>query len=156
MKIYTPENGKLVEDDWVRPSIFLAGTIDMGNSIDWQTQTISALSDYDVNIFNPRRNDWDSSWEQRATNEQFRYQVEWELKHLRRADVVFINILPDSKSPITLLEMGLYIHKSIIVCPDQFYRSGNIQITAEFFDAPFFSDFESGIRHLKRRLDNVK
>ena len=156
MKIYTPENGKLVEDDWVRPSIFLAGTIDMGNSIDWQTQTISALSDYDVNIFNPRRNDWDSSWEQRATNEQFRYQVEWELKHLRRADVVFINILPDSKSPITLLEMGLFIHKSIIVCPDQFYRSGNIQITAEFFYAPFYSDFESGIRRLKRRLDNGK
>ena len=141
MKIYTPEDGKLVEDDWVRPSIFLAGTIDMGNSIDWQTQTISALSDYDVNIFNPRRNDWDSSWEQRATNEQFRYQVEWELKHLRRADVVFINILPDSKSPITLLEMGLFIHKSIIVCPDQFYRSGNIQITAEFFYAPFYFVF---------------
>ena len=153
MKIHTPEDGKLVEDDWVRPSIFLAGTIDMGNSIDWQTQTISALSDYDVNIFNPRRNDWDSSWEQRATNEQFRYQVEWELKHLRRADVVFINILPDSKSPITLLEMGLFIHKSIIVCPDQFYRSGNIQITAEFFYAPFFSDFESGILRLRRRLD---
>ena len=156
MKIYTPENGKLVEDDWVRPSIFLAGTIDMGNSIDWQTQTISALSDYDVNIFNPRRNDWDSSWEQRATNEQFRYQVEWELKHLRRADVVFINILPDSKSPITLLEMGLFIHKCVIVCPDEFYRSGNIQITAEFFYAPFYSDFESGIRRLKRRLDNAK
>ena len=27
MKIYTPENGKLVEDDWVRPSIFLAGIV---------------------------------------------------------------------------------------------------------------------------------
>jgi uncharacterized protein YqeY len=46
--------------------------------------------------------------------------------------------------------------EKIIVCPDQFYRSGNIQITAEFFYAPFYSDFESGIRHLRRRLDNVK
>ena len=153
MKIYTPENGKLVEDEWDRPSIFLAGTIDMGNSIDWQTQTISALSDYDVNIFNPRRNDWDSSWEQRATNELFRYQVEWELKHLRRADVVFINILPDSKSPITLLEMGLFIHKCVIVCPDEFYRSGNIHVTAKFFDTPYFKTYEEGFGYLNRLFE---
>lgn len=156
MKIYTPYSHEIVEKNWERPSIFLAGTIDMGNSIDWQKETINRLADRDLNVFNPRRNDWDSSWEQRATNEQFRRQVEWELKHLFRADVVFINILPDSKSPITLLEMGLFIHKSIIVCPEQFYRSGNIQITAEFFDAPFFTDFESGIRYLKRRLDALK
>ena len=27
MKIYTPESHEIVEDDWERPSIFLAGTI---------------------------------------------------------------------------------------------------------------------------------
>ena len=114
MKIYTPDDGKIVEEEWDRPSVFLAGTIDMGNSVDWQTETIKRLADRDVNVFNPRCDRWDSSWVQREDNDQFRSQVEWELRYLRRADLVFVNILPDSKSPITLLEIGLFIHKCVI------------------------------------------
>ena len=153
MKIYTPETHEIVEEDWERPSIFLAGTIDMGNSIDWQTETSKRLADRDVNVFNPRRDGWDSSWVQREDNDQFRSQVEWELRHLRRADVVFVNILPDSKSPITLLELGLFIHKCVIVCPDEFYRSGNIHVTAKFFDAPYFKTYEEGFGYLNRLFE---
>ena len=85
MKIYTPETHEIVEEDWERPSIFLAGTIDMGNSIDWQTETIKRLADRDVNVFNPRRDGWDSSWVQREDNEQFRSQVEG-------SSVIFVNV----------------------------------------------------------------
>nr|WP_205942995.1 nucleoside 2-deoxyribosyltransferase domain-containing protein [Pedobacter frigidisoli] len=44
-------------------SIFLAGTIDMGNSIDWQQQVVEELMAEQalsgLNIFNPRRKDWE-------------------------------------------------------------------------------------------------
>jgi hypothetical protein len=46
-------------------SIFLAGTIDMGNSTDWQQTAIDRLAekigDKNVTIFNPRRPKWDNS-----------------------------------------------------------------------------------------------
>ena len=41
-------------------SVFLAGTIDEGNSIDWQTSLISQIADLDVTILNPRRKIWDN------------------------------------------------------------------------------------------------
>ena len=64
-----PQDGK--------PSIFLAGSIEMGKAIDWQTKIQDIMKDENVTIFNPRRDDWDSSWEQKMENEKFREQVEW-------------------------------------------------------------------------------
>jgi len=110
-------------------SIFLAGTIDMGNSDNWQAQIVQELSEYDVNIFNPRREDWDANWKQSIDNPQFKEQVLWELNALEKADFIIFNFLPDSKSPITLFEFGKHHWDNIIVCcPDEFYRSGNIHV----------------------------
>ncbi|MEC7119411.1 MAG: nucleoside 2-deoxyribosyltransferase domain-containing protein, partial [Pseudomonadota bacterium] len=36
-------------------TVFLAGTIEDGRSIDWQTAIIDALADCDVTLLNPRR-----------------------------------------------------------------------------------------------------
>lgn len=45
-----------------RRSVFLAGTIDNGDSPDWQKRVETSLSDLDVLVLNPRRSEWGSSW----------------------------------------------------------------------------------------------
>jgi hypothetical protein len=57
-------------------SIFLAGSIEMGKAIDFQRMIIEATPNMPYIYFNPRRNDWDSSWKQVKENENFREQVE--------------------------------------------------------------------------------
>ncbi len=48
--------------------VFLAGSIEMGKAEQWQERIVAALSGAgDLVILNPRRDDWDDSWEQRAT-----------------------------------------------------------------------------------------
>ena len=47
----------------------------------------------------------------------FEHQVNWELEHLEKADLIIMNILASSKSPITLLEMGcLCAQKVRVIC----------------------------------------
>lgn len=43
----------------------------------------------------------------------FEHQVNWELEHLEKADLIIMNILASSKSPITLLEMGLFMRPKV-------------------------------------------
>ena len=57
-------------------SIFLAGSIEMGIAESWQEKVVQELKNEPVIILNPRRDDWDSSWEQKIDNLQFREQVE--------------------------------------------------------------------------------
>ena len=71
----------------------------------------------DVTILNPRRDDWDNSWTQSINNPQFREQVEWELEAMEKADIIAMYFDKSTKSPITLLELGLFAHTGkMIVC----------------------------------------
>ena len=117
-----------------RKSIFLAGSIEMGKADRWQDRVATELSDKDVLILNPRRNNWNSNWEQSIDNPKFKEQVEWELQALEDADIILMYLQSDTMSPISLLEFGLYAksnpQKLIVCCPDGFWRKGNIDITA--------------------------
>lgn len=124
-------------------SIFLAGSIEMGAASQWQNAIALQLDLVDGFLINPRRDDWDSSWEQKASNPQFREQVEWELFGLELASKILIYFQPETKSPISLLELGLvasYAEDLVIVCPDGFWRKGNIEIVCEKFDIPLFHE----------------
>lgn len=114
----------------LKPTVFLAGSIEMGKAADWQTQLTNELSHLDITILNPRRDDWDSSWEQTIKNEQFKTQVRWELTALEQADIVVMYFDPATKSPISLLELGLFAKtgKLIVCCPEGFWRKGNVDI----------------------------
>lgn len=129
-------------------TVFLAGTIDMGNSDDWQSK-IEGMLDDTYTLINPRRVDWDSSWHQ--DSHQFNEQVHWELDNLDDADVIIMNFLPDSKSPISLLELGLYAssRKMMVCCPKEFYRWGNVRIVCEREGIPLFNNIEELIEELK-------
>lgn len=134
-------------------SIFLGGTIDMGNSVDWQSQVIEALKDEDITLYNPRRKDWDSSWEQKEENAEFRKQVNWELMCLEKSDLVILYFAPESKSPISLLELGLFHKKNMIVCcPEGFYRKGNVDIVCRRYNIAKVESIREMIEEIKFNL----
>ncbi|MBI3440946.1 MAG: nucleoside 2-deoxyribosyltransferase domain-containing protein [Proteobacteria bacterium] len=114
------------------PSIFLAGSIEMGSAEDWQARVVEGLSHQDVLILNPRREEWDASWKQSIDNPPFREQVEWELGALDAADIILVYYCPNTKAPITLLELGMHMRanpeKLIVCCPEGFWRKGNVDI----------------------------
>jgi hypothetical protein len=114
-------------------SVFLGGSIEMGKAEDWQKVLIKALSDKQIIFLNPRRNDWDSTWEQTITNPEFKLQVTWELTALEFSDIIVMYFDPNTKSPISLLELGLHAKskKLIVFCPEGFWRKGNVDIVCE-------------------------
>lgn len=114
-------------------AVFLAGSIEMGKAEDWQTKVTNALSELNVTILNPRRDDWDSSWTQEIENDQFREQVQWELSAMEQADLILMYFDKDTKSPITLMELGLHAQsdKLVVCCPKGFWRKGNVDIVCK-------------------------
>lgn len=124
------------------PIVFLAGSIEMGSAVDWQSQVESDFVFYDGYILNPRRSDWDSSWVQSIDSPQFRQQVEWEMNGMDMADRILMHFEPETKSPITLLELGLHAadSKLIVSCPDGFWRKGNVEIVCKRYNIPLFND----------------
>ena len=136
--------------DSTKKKIFLAGSIDMGTAPDWQSDIITKLKDMDALILNPRRKDWDSSWKQSINDEQFKKQVDWELRGLEGADIIIMNFERDSKSPISLLELGLFTYKNMLVCcPTGFYRKGNVDIVCQRYGIPVFETIEKLITEVK-------
>lgn len=115
-----------------RPWIFLGGSIDMGQAPDWQAQVIAAFVDRPVLLLNPRRRDWNPAWRSAADEPAFHQQVEWELAALESADIILLYFAPGSQSPVSLLELGLHARngKLILLCPEGFWRKGNVDITA--------------------------
>ena len=137
--------------------IFLAGSIDMGEVEDWQSKVKEALKDYDVVLANPRRESWDSSWKQEIENSKFKEQVIWELENQEDADIIALYFDKDSKSPISLLELGLFgkIKDKMIVCvPEGFYRKGNVDIVCERYGIKKVETFEDFIKAIKDKISD--
>ena len=72
------------------------------------------------------------------------YQVRWELSHLEAADMIIMYIIGSSKSPITLLEMGLHAKgkKLHVICEEDFYRYDNVRITCDYYGVPFYTSLD--------------
>lgn len=132
------------QKDRTKRSIFLAGSIEMGTAVDWQ-DAITKIYQLRFNIFNPRRDSWDSSWEQSFNNPEFYQQVNWELSALDKADYIIMYFDPESKSPISLLELGLYASsgKLHVICPEGFYRKGNVDIVCNKYNIPIYKDLKT-------------
>lgn len=124
--------------------VFLAGSIEMGKAKDWQTDMTNFFTGQNIGVYNPRRPDWDSSWVQDYDNPQFNQQVNWELNALEKAEIVLLNLEPETLSPISLLELGRFSHKEIIyvVCPKGFWKKGNIDIFCDRYNIPLFDNFD--------------
>ena len=68
-------------------TFFLAGTIDNGESLDWQKEISDYSNEIGVNVFNPRRNNWDKD----AGSKEIVRQIDWELEHMEKADYIISN-----------------------------------------------------------------
>jgi hypothetical protein len=144
----------IANPDDERLKIFLAGSIENGAAEKWQDRLIADIrhKELDVLVFNPRNKNWDSSLKQSASNEKFRNQVNWELNGIESADIVVFYFDPNTKSPISLLELGLVsgvndadlrFQDVLVCCPDGFWRKGNVEIMCERFNFPLYNDYNS-------------
>ena len=141
--IFTPPQN-ISTRNRLKKSVFLAGSIEMGSAEDWQKSLGEWLSEKNYNVFNPRRTDWDSSWIQSYENPQFSQQVKWELNSLDKADWIVMYLDPKTKSPISLMELGLQAgsKKLLVVCPDGFWRKGNVEVVCSIYDIPLFNSLD--------------
>ena len=147
MIIITPEEIKNKGANKIgAKSVFLAGTIDNGNSLNWQDKTIIELINLGVKnleVFNPRREHWNPN----PTKEEMEKQIKWEQEHLDKTNVIAMVLLDDSKSPISLLELGLYAKskKLIVFCTPNFYRWDNVRLTCEKYNITLIQDLHPTI-----------
>jgi hypothetical protein len=136
-----------------RPTIFLAGSIEMDKAVDWQKEFISHFVHTDAVIFNPRRKDWDNTISQTIDDPQFKAQVDWELTMLDQADIIAMYLQPGTISPISLLELGLFRCKQIVVCcPDGFHRKGNVDIVCARYYIDMVDTLDDLIQEVKERI----
>ncbi len=133
-------------------SVFLAGSIELDLAERWQDTVINDLTSCDnLVILNPRRKDWDNSWTISIENENFKQQVYWELDGLEKADKIIMYFDPKTKSPISLLELGLFSRsdKLMVICPDGFWRKGNVDIVCEKYNIQNVSSLKDAIKIIK-------
>jgi hypothetical protein len=142
--------------DYSHHHIFLGGSIEMGVADNWQMRITDAFKDAPVVFLNPRRDQWDSSWEQSIHNPQFNEQVNWELDSIRDVDTVIFYFDPNTKSPITLMELGYMAsyHKSskqriLVGCPDGYWRKGNVEVMCDRCGIPLYNTLDDLIAALK-------
>lgn len=113
--------------------VFLAGAIDMGQAVDWQSQVADSLRDEpNLVLLNPRREDF--------TPDKLDEQIMWELDALERADIILMWFPGDTQAPISLLEAGLYMRsgKLFLGVEESYYRRRNLELTAHFYKVPIY------------------
>lgn len=144
--IYSPEPLPVNFDE--QESVFLAGSIAMGQVENWQEEAIRLLAPWQGYILNPRRQNWDASWVQSTANPEFVAQVNWELSSLERSKAVLMYFHPETQAPISLLELGLIARKSRVwvCCPANFWRRGNVEIVCQRHQIPMTEHFDELMR----------
>jgi len=149
MKVLTPPQEVVITE---RVVVFLAGSIEMGTANEWQQVAINlfdamipSAQKADYLLLNPRRPDWNSSWKQEINNPPFYEQVKWELNGLQQATHIILYLDPATKSPVSLLELGAFHNKAIVICPDGFWRKGNVDIFCKEFNVQQVPDLQSAV-----------
>jgi hypothetical protein len=160
--IYKAPNLPIENDDSeISPlNIFLGGSIENGTASNWQEKITKVLGNYEINIFNPRRDNWDASWKQDISNPAFKEQVTWELDCLDKCEIIVFYFDPNTKSPITLMELGMMAEQFrsfpeclFVCCPDGYWRKGNIQVVCERYKIKLYETFEDFENALKKMFD---
>jgi len=132
-------------------TLFLAGSIESGKASLWQDEIIKQLSVVDnLLIFNPRRPVWTD-----LDQKNLELQIEWELMNLDRSDIIYFYFDPNTQSPVTLLELGLFHERNIIVyCPKEYFRHQNIVTTGHMMDFFVTDDYEESVDALFEFIDD--
>jgi hypothetical protein len=134
--------------------LFLAGSIDLGMAEDWQAWIVNRLRDLDVVVFNPRRATWTPATPAESEPEKVLQQINWELDAIERSDLVAFYFAPGTKSPISLLELGLIARQkqAIVCCPPGFWRKTNVDVVCERFGIEQVDSLEELVNEIKERV----
>ena len=169
VEIYFPPNIPTSEHrEKDKVEIFLAGSIEQGKAEDWQARLIKDIETLQLPddlpqthslrssliIYNPRRPDWDSNLPQDSMNATLNEQINWELDHLEKADIICLYLDPKTTSPISLLELGIHIRsgKLLVCCPPGFYRKANIDLTCRKYGVNVSNSYEEFYQELMRKI----
>ncbi|GAA3594258.1 nucleoside 2-deoxyribosyltransferase domain-containing protein [Flavivirga amylovorans] len=124
--------------------IFLAGSIDLNLPSNWRKEVIDIIGAkahfLDPTIINHNE----------LNDSQMKNHIHWELDALHLADKVFLNFLPSSKSPISLIELGMYIKTSklVVVCPNEFYQSRYIKTLCNKYKVSVFNSLSIAVNSI--------
>lgn len=156
MKVFKPPNSypRLEEEYPHTPVVFLAGSIEMDTAEKWQDKLIGRFEGVNVVFLNPRRDNWNNSIPQTIENIDFLTQLNWEFYGLEESHMIFMYFSPNTKSPISLLELGLCAatKRMIVVCPKEFWRRGNVEFICMKYGISLYDTFNEGTDALERYL----
>jgi len=105
-------------------SLFVAGGIT--GTRQWQKEFVKMLSDLDITIFNPRRENFDVSDTTAAEK-----QIKWEFEALEDASYISFWFSHETLQPITLYELGRWStsEKPVLVgCDPKYPRLQDVKI----------------------------
>jgi len=127
---------------------FLAGSIDHNLLGNWRIKVVEEMKN-ESHFFNPTRIEHD-----KFNDSQMKKHIEWELDALELSDKILLNFLPSAKSPISLVELEIYVNTSklLVVCPDQFYQKRYVKTICEKYNTPFFNNLDKAIKYLREEI----
>lgn len=158
LRLFTPP--ETPENSQGRIRVFLGGSIEMGAAEDWQKNLILHLNAkpyaHLLDLYNPRRADWDPAWLNTADHPEFKKQVDWEITKQKEADIILYYFAPGTISPITLFELGLFHDRNpVIGAHAEYARLGNLQITSAHFPIDIHVGWNDFLDALDQRLDAI-
>ncbi len=135
--------------------LYLAGTMDFSQAnTDWQTKFIEGLTkcvdpyrgllmykNTQWIIFNPHVLPQNGSMPPNLDNPEFVATMGWRMSMMDMADVVFVNIMNKSKSPIPILELGSLISsgKLVVRCGEEHMIYSQIRLYCEKYQVPLLT-----------------
>ncbi len=127
--------------------VFLAGSMGGDENGTWRERIMSDLRDEFV-FLDPTCHNHAS-----LDADGMKKHIQWELDAMELADSILLRFLPESESPISLIELGLYTFtdKLIVVCPKAFYKYNYLNVLCEKYNTPFLDNMEEAKDYLLDR-----
>jgi hypothetical protein len=138
--------------------MFLAGAIDQDRAERWQDVVIDNCRDLPGTILNPRRANWDPTWNQSLDNSHFAEQVAWELDALEQADLIICWLPATAQARISLMEIGLHARRGrlLIGCAIGFHSCGNVLAVGQRFGVPVLDTLPALVEAAKQQLAAIR
>ena len=124
----------------------------------WQDVVINNCRDLSGTLLNPRRANWDPTWNQSLDNPHFAGQVAWELEALEQADLIICWLPATAQARISLMEIGLHARRGrlLIGCAIGFHSRGNVLAVGQRFDVPVLDTLPALVEAAKQRLAPIR
>jgi len=139
-------------------SVFLAGSVQSKDTeVTWRKRIIKMLSEEDVVLIDPvwTNNGSNLDYNNKEDAKKMNVQIDWELNALEQADLIVMHLDKEAKSPISLLELGLYAQsgKLVMCCADGFWRKENVDVVCNRYNVPRVKSIEELVTTIQKKLE---